>query len=69
MHHLRPRIPNYLLHKAYTALPQTHVEQPLTFWKSLGAVRYNLWSEMQSRSLSFRQAARIMREQRSAQPR
>jgi len=66
IHHLRPRIPNYLLHKAYKAVPETHVEQPLTFWKSLGAIRYNLWSEANSKFLSFRQAARIMREQSGA---
>jgi omega-6 fatty acid desaturase (delta-12 desaturase) len=66
IHHLRPRIPNYLLHKAYVAFPQTHLEKPLTFWRSLGAIRYNLWSEMQNRFLSFRQAARIMRRERNA---
>jgi len=64
IHHLRPRIPSYALHRAYVATPEAHVEQPLTFWRSLAAVRYNLWSEMQSRFLSFRQAARIMRAQK-----
>ena len=61
IHHLRPRIPNYQLQKAYDAVPETHVEKPLTFWKSLGAIRYNLWSEMEDRFMSFREAARRIR--------
>ncbi len=61
IHHLRPRIPNYKLQKAYDAVPETHIEKPLTFWRSLGAVRYNLWSEVEDRFMSFREAARRLR--------
>lgn len=60
VHHLRPRIPNYRLEKANQAFPEAEVK-PLTLWQSFKAVRYNLWSEMQGRFLSFRQAARLMR--------
>ncbi|MFW5686100.1 MAG: fatty acid desaturase [Spirochaetota bacterium] len=62
VHHLRPRIPNYRLYTAYAAVPQTHIEKPLTFWKSLGAIRYNLWSEVQNRFMSFREASRLLRQ-------
>ena len=61
VHHLRPRIPNYRLQRAYDNVPETHIAKPLTFWRSLKAVRYNLWSEAQERFLSFREAARLMR--------
>jgi acyl-lipid omega-6 desaturase (Delta-12 desaturase) len=69
VHHLRPRIPSYRLYDAYASVPQTHVEKPLTFWRSLGAVRYNLWNEVSRRFMSFREAGRMLRlERRSARP-
>jgi omega-6 fatty acid desaturase (delta-12 desaturase) len=61
VHHLRPRIPNYRLQRAYTESPETHVPNPLTLLRSLGAIRLNLWSETQKRFMSFREAARSMR--------
>jgi len=62
IHHLRPGIPNYRLQRAYDSTPEAQLEQPLTLWKSLGAIRYNLWSEMHQRFLSFRDAALLMKE-------
>mgnify|MGYP006268481423 FL=1 len=62
IHHLRPRIPNYRLQRAYDAVEETHIDRPLTLWKSLGAIRYNLWSEMENRFMSFREAARRLKE-------
>lgn len=61
VHHLQPRIPNYRLHKAYLAVPQAQSSRPLTIRQSIRSVRMNLWSEVQERFLSFRQAARIIR--------
>ncbi|MFW6212526.1 MAG: fatty acid desaturase [Spirochaetota bacterium] len=61
IHHLRPRIPNYRLQRAYDHTPETHLEKPLTLWKSLGSIRYNLWSEMHQRFMSFRDASRVIR--------
>lgn len=63
LHHLQPRIPNYALYRAYTEVPQAQIPEPLTFWKSLASVRINLWSEVQERFLSFREAHRMMRGQ------
>lgn len=62
VHHLRPRIPNYRLQQAYDSTPETQAAKPLTLWPSLKAMRYNLWSEVQQRFLSFREAARLMKE-------
>jgi omega-6 fatty acid desaturase (delta-12 desaturase) len=59
LHHLKPRIPNYRLHSAYLDVPAASVVEPLTFWKSLTAVRYNLWSEADRRFLSFSEANKL----------
>lgn len=61
VHHLKPRIPNYRLYKAYAAVPETQIAEPLTFWKSLGAIRYNLWHEAKKKFMSFREATRLLR--------
>lgn len=61
LHHLRPRIPNYRLYKAYREVPEASVAKPLTFWQSLKAIRYNLWSEARRRFVSFAEARRIVR--------
>lgn len=62
LHHLRPRIPSYELHRAYREVPEASMEEPITFWKSLSAVRYNLWHETQRRFMSFREAGRLLRK-------
>ncbi len=61
LHHLQPRIPNYRLRRAYLAFPEARVNRPLTLWRSFRAVRANLWSELEARFLSFREAHRLMR--------
>lgn len=65
LHHLRPRIPSYQLYRAYRNVPEASVAEPLTFWQSLKAVRYNLWSEAQRRFMSFRDAQRLLRARRA----
>jgi len=57
IHHLKPRIPNYNLQPCLEAVPELRLPNPLTFAKSFGAVRLNLWDEAQKRLLSFREAA------------
>jgi omega-6 fatty acid desaturase (delta-12 desaturase) len=61
LHHLQPRIPNYRLYRAYRELPGAQIPEPLTVWGSLKSVRVNLWSEVQEKFLSFRQATRLLR--------
>jgi omega-6 fatty acid desaturase (delta-12 desaturase) len=61
VHHLHPRIPNYKLRKAYLSAPPSSFVTPLTPWRSLRAVRMNLWSEVAGRFMSFREAHRLMR--------
>jgi len=61
VHHLQPRIPNYRLYRAYREFPEAQVPKPLTIWQSLRSIRINLWSEVQEKFLSFREAARLLR--------
>jgi omega-6 fatty acid desaturase (delta-12 desaturase) len=57
IHHLRPRIPNYSLQRCYDAIPAMQEVQPLTFLKSLGSLRMNLYDETQQKLVSFRSLA------------
>lgn len=52
IHHLSPRIPNYLLAKCHRENPIFHVE-PLTLRKSLRSLRLRLWSEEAGRMVGF----------------
>lgn len=61
LHHLQPRIPNYRLRRAYLTFPEAREGTPLTLWRSFRTVRANLWSELEARFLSFREAHRMMR--------
>jgi omega-6 fatty acid desaturase (delta-12 desaturase) len=56
IHHLRPRIPNYNLSTCLSEIPEVRVENPLTFRRSFGSLRMNLWDEMRGTLVSFRQA-------------
>jgi len=45
VHHLSPRIPNYLLVKCFEAIPELQAKAPLTFVKSLSCAKLKLWDE------------------------
>jgi len=61
IHHLRPRIPNYNLESCLRDTPELQLDNPLTLWRSLKAVRFNLWDEQCRTLVSFRDAARLRR--------
>lgn len=54
IHHLRSRIPNYLLQECYTEVPEMRAVKPLTFMKSLKSLFYRLFDEQSGRMVSFR---------------
>ncbi|HCE47034.1 MAG TPA: fatty acid desaturase [Lentisphaeria bacterium] len=54
VHHLGSRIPNYRLKECYDAIPALRSRAPLTFWKSLSAIRLKVWDEEQKRLVGFR---------------
>ncbi|MBN2556602.1 MAG: fatty acid desaturase [Anaerolineales bacterium] len=54
LHHVSPRIPNYFLPAAYSAVPAVQIDDPLTIRRSLKSLRMNLWDEQNQRLVSFR---------------
>lgn len=55
IHHLNPRIPNYLLEKCYRKIPALQKAPTLTIVKSLRSLLLHLWDEEQKKLISFRQ--------------
>jgi len=57
IHHLGPRIPNYRLKKCYDEIPALQTRQPLTFRKSLAAIRLKIWDEETAELTGFHESA------------
>lgn len=55
IHHLSPRIPNYLLQKCYDENPEFQETFVLTLWSSFKTIFLSLWDEDQQQLVSFRQ--------------
>jgi omega-6 fatty acid desaturase (delta-12 desaturase) len=53
IHHMRPGIPNYRLQECYEAVAELRQIKPLTFRKSLGSLRLNLYDEQQRMLVNF----------------
>ncbi|APG29126.1 fatty acid desaturase [Syntrophotalea acetylenivorans] len=53
VHHLSPRIPNYLLKKCFESIPALQAKPPLTFLKSLPCARLKLWDEGRKEMMGF----------------
>jgi omega-6 fatty acid desaturase (delta-12 desaturase) len=52
IHHLSPRIPNYNLEACHAEITMFDVKT-VTFWESLGCIRFRLWDEENGRLISF----------------
>jgi omega-6 fatty acid desaturase (delta-12 desaturase) len=52
IHHLSPRIPNYNLEACHSEITMFDVKS-ITFWESLGCIRFRLWDEENSRLIGF----------------
>jgi omega-6 fatty acid desaturase (delta-12 desaturase) len=59
IHHLSPRIPNYLLEKCHEENPVFQEVVVLTLWTSFRTIFLSLWDEEQSRLVSFSQLKTI----------
>ena len=60
IHHLSPRIPNYMLEKCHKENPEFQkTANILTIRKSLKSILLSLWDENQKKLVSFRQFKRI----------
>ncbi len=55
IHHLRARIPNYNLQRAYDEVPEVRAVAPLTIRTSLKSLWFNLWDEERQKMVSFRE--------------
>lgn len=53
IHHIRPRIANHTLQKAYDEVPELREVEPITLWKSFRSLWLNLWDEQQKKMVSF----------------
>jgi omega-6 fatty acid desaturase (delta-12 desaturase) len=62
IHHLSPRIPNYLLEKCHVENPLFQDTVVLTLRSSLKSMFLNLWDEEQKKLISFRQLRRYQPE-------
>jgi acyl-lipid omega-6 desaturase (Delta-12 desaturase) len=56
IHHLAPRIPNYLLPQAQAACPELQPGCTLTLRSSVGIMRTKLWDEAAGRFVTFAEA-------------
>lgn len=59
VHHLSPRIPNYLLEKAHNENPIFQNVHTLTILTSIKSIFLNLWDEQQQRLISFREYQKL----------
>ncbi len=62
LHHLSPRIPNYLLEKCQRENSLFEQVPTLTLWSSLRCVQANLYDEARQRMVSFRELRKLVLE-------
>jgi omega-6 fatty acid desaturase (delta-12 desaturase) len=62
VHHLSPRIPNYLLPRAHRENPVFHQAPTLTLWQSMKTFSLKLWDEERKRLIGWRDLHRWRRE-------
>ncbi|MEI6437295.1 MAG: fatty acid desaturase [Candidatus Omnitrophota bacterium] len=59
IHHLSPRIPNYLLEKCYRENPLFQQIHPVTLWSSFHSLAFRLWDEEHCRLVGFGHLERL----------
>lgn len=60
VHHLSPRVPNYLLEEAHNAVPPLQHASTVTLKTSLKAIRFRLWDEEKKDFVSFKQIKHLL---------
>jgi acyl-lipid omega-6 desaturase (Delta-12 desaturase) len=63
IHHLSPRIPNYLLEECHKQNPELQDVATLTLTSSLKSTFLSLWDEDEKKLVSFRQAQKMARRE------
>ncbi len=59
VHHLRPRIPNYFLKKAYEEVPELQQKEAITLKTSLKSLSLRLWDDKTRQMVSFKTAKNL----------
>lgn len=54
IHHLRPRIHNYLLKKAHEEVPELQQKEPITLMEGFRSLALRLWDEKKQRMISLK---------------
>lgn len=67
IHHLSPRIPNYLLEKCHRENPIFHV-QPINLWSSFKSLTFRLWDEKKRQLVNFRYLRSYLSEMPEGSP-
>lgn len=65
VHHLSPRVPNYLLEKAHESTPPLQKATTITLASSLKAIRFRLYDEKNKAFLSFKEMKAHMHKPKS----
>jgi omega-6 fatty acid desaturase (delta-12 desaturase) len=65
IHHLSPKVPNYLLPKCYYDNPPLQIK-PLTLWSSFKSARLHLYDEATQRLISFNALKRLTKQPASS---
>ncbi|MFC4307244.1 fatty acid desaturase [Cohnella boryungensis] len=61
VHHLSPRVPNYLLEEAHNAVPPLQQATTVTISTSLKAISFKLWDEQNKGFLTFKDVRPLLR--------
>ncbi len=61
VHHLAPRVPNYLLEQAHESIPPLQKATTITLTTSLESIRYKLYDPENKKFVSFKQAEEILK--------
>ncbi|MCA0756624.1 fatty acid desaturase [Paenibacillus sp. N4] len=54
VHHLSPKVPNYLLEEAHNATPPLHKATTINIRESLASLKFHLWDENGKKFVSFK---------------
>lgn len=61
VHHLSPKVPNYLLEEAHNSTPPLHKATTITIRESLASLKFHLWDESSKKFVSFKGLKRRLR--------
>ncbi|QTH45659.1 fatty acid desaturase [Cohnella sp. LGH] len=66
VHHLSPRVPNYLLEKAHESVPPLQHATTVTLKSSFAAVKFKLWDEQKKDFVTFGQIKHLLQASRTS---